>query len=439
MTEHSSASPTLTVGHTHGHAKRLTEGSREVPAIALCVRLSPLVFTVVVLEVASGLPYGLVQELAPLWLRTHGVTLAQLSLAGLVGLPWTLKALWAPLVDRFGTYRRWIAAGMLGCILGSLALAAVAREAAAPHLGLALFCLTLVAFSSATQDVALDGWMAAVTPETERGHVTGVRVGAYRAAMALSGGGAAVIGARWGWDMAFFAAAACLALTGLVVTRAPVPAPGEDQPGADWLRELRDWLLQPSSWALFAFMLLYKLGDAAMAPMTRPFLLQTGLDAGQVGMLSSTAGAVLVGAGALVGGGVLTRLGLRRGAWWLGGLQALSNLGYAGAASLGTVPAAIGATLAESFCTGLGTAASLAIVLEASSGGGGRQAATRFAALTTLAGLTRSLAGAVSGFGVERWGYAPWFACTFLFALPALALIPRVTRTRAETVAAAGG
>jgi PAT family beta-lactamase induction signal transducer AmpG len=408
-------------------------------AIRAGVRLTPLVLTVIVLEVASGLPYGLVQELAPLWLRTHGVTLAQLSMAGLVGLPWTLKALWAPLVDRLGTYRRWIAAGMVGCVVGALALAGVAARDRAPALGLALALLALVAFCSATQDVALDGWMAAVTPESERGSITGVRVGAYRGAMALAGGGAAVLGARWGWEVAFLAAAGGLALTGVAVARAPASEPAPEAPAADWFGELLAWLRQPSSWALFAFMLLYKLGDAAMAPMTRPFLLETGLDAGQVGMLSSTSGAVLVGLGALVGGGVLTRLGLRRAAWWLGGFQAVSNLGYAGAAILGTVPAAMGATFAESFCTGLGTAASLAIVLEASSGAGARQAATRFAALTTLAGLTRSLAGAISGFGVERWGYAAWFGFTFLLAMPALALIPRVTPKKPLATGLASG
>ena len=391
------------------------------------MRYRSLLVTVVALEIASGLPFGVVQDLAPLWLRVHGVDLATLGAMGLVGLPWTLKALWAPVVDRTGSFRRWIAVGLAGCTIGVAALAWLARGEGLPPVPALLALLAFVAFASATQDVALDGWMAQVTPEDARGPVTGARVSAYRGAMALAGGGAAWLGDRLGWSWGFGAGALALACVGLVVTRLPSPPARAAQPSADWGRELLAWLATPGSAALFAFMLLYKLGDAAMTPMTRPFLLSTGLSAGEVGLVTSTAGAVLVSVGALAGGAVLERIGLRSGVWLLGGLQAVSNLAYAGAATLAQKPIAIAAACVESLSTGLGTAASLAVVMTASAGGGGRHAATRFAALTTMAGITRTVAGAISGLGVEQLGYASWFALTFLFALPALALVPWIT------------
>jgi PAT family beta-lactamase induction signal transducer AmpG len=186
------------------------------------------------------------------------------------------------------------------------------------------------------------------------------------------------------------------------------------------------WARTPESRATFAFILLYKLGDSAMAPMTRPFLLAQGLDAGEVGLLTSTVGAVLVSVGALGGGLLLERSGLRTGALVLGGAQAASNLVYAGCAATGGRAAAIGASMTESLTSGLGTAASLAVVLAASAGGDGRQAATRFAALSMVTALTRTLAGAISGVAVEQVGYAEWFGLTFLLAVPALLLVPRV-------------
>jgi len=148
-----------------------------------------------------------------------------------------------------------------------------------------------------------------------------------------------------------------------------------------------------------------------------------------VGLLSSTAGAVLVSGGALLGGVLLERLGPMRGVLVLGSAQALSNLVYAAAAWRGDTAWAVAACVTESLTTGLGTAAMLSLVLAASAGAGS-QAATRFAVLSAAGGLTRTLAGAVSGFGAARFGYATWFLLTFGMALPALALVPWVTGAR---------
>ena len=390
-----------------------------------------LLAAVVALEVASGLPYGVVNELAPLWLRVRGVDLAALGALTLVGLPWTLKALWAPLVDRHGTLPRWIFGGLAGTAAGAGALAILAGRGGdlGGMLPLVVAVLVCVALASATQDLALDGWLVQVTPPEARGRVTGVRVASYRGAMALAGGGAAWIGATWGWPLAFGVAALVLATMAIPV--AGLEAPPREAPSTpgSWGAALGEWLASRERVALLLFVVLYKLGDAAMAPMTRPFLLDSGLDAGTVGLLSSTAGAVLVSGGAILGGVLLERLGPMWGVLVLGSAQALSNLVYAAAAWRGDTAWAVAACVTESLTTGLGTAAMLSLVLAASAGAGS-QAATRFAVLSAAGGLTRTLAGAVSGFGAARFGYATWFLLTFVMALPALGLVPWVTGAR---------
>ncbi len=379
------------------------------------------------LEFASGVPYGAINELVPIWLRVHGTDLASLGAITLVGLPWTLKPLWAPFVDRFGSWHRWM---LLGMLVAAGAIGALAGISGPGSIGLVPL-LVLGAMGSATADIAVDAYIVARVPPEEQGRVTGVRIAAYRGAMALAGGGATWIGSAWGWDVAFWSVAglqaailvACQWLRRVPqVTAASTPA---------WGRVLAGWLARPGTWELFALVLLFKLGDSAMAPMTRPFLLSAGLDAGQVGMISTTAGSVLTALGALLGGALVSRYGLSSMLVALGLTQAFSNLGYAAAAEVGGVPAAVVASVIESFTAGLGTSAMMSLSMRACRGAGEADTgglATRWAILSGIIGLTRTLSGAISGVGVESWGYPAWFVFTFALALPALVLAPRVVR-----------
>lgn len=379
-----------------------------------------LLAAVILLEAASGLPYGVVSELVPVWLRVHGTDLAALGAMSLVGLPWTLKALWAPFVDRHASFRVWMMIGLAGALVATLLL-----PLGAAQIGTVTTLLLALALFSATQDVAIDGWLVAAVPPGEQGRATGVRVAAYRVAMAVAGGGTVVVGDRFGWGWAFAAAGGTMGA--LLLAQARVPAVPRPPPASavHWFGELRGWLTQPGALLLFAFVLLYKLGDSAMGPMAKPYLLDAGLTPSEVGLLSSTVGAVLVSVGAVAGGDLVSRWGLRGAVVTLGGFQALSNLGYAAAAFTGGRGPAYAASVLESLTAGLGTAALLATAMRAAGGG---QSATRFALLTALVGLTRTLSGALSGVAVERVGYGSWFAFTFLLALPALFLAPAVTQ-----------
>ena len=193
-------------------------------------------------------------------------------------------------------------------------------------------------------------------------------------------------------------------------------------PAADWWRAFVAWLARPGAAAVLAFVLLYKLGDASMGPMVKPFWIDRGLSVEEIGFVSTTLGVAASVAGALAGGVFTSRVGIFRALWMLGLLQAVSNLGYAAvAAAHGGRIAIYAASLLESFAGGLGTAAFLAFLMHVCER---EQAATQYALLSALFGFTRSLAGAVSGLGASRLGYAPYFAVTFALALPAYALLP---------------
>ena len=376
-----------------------------------------LILDVLALEFASGMPYGVVMDLVPVWLRVHGMGLAELGALTLVGLPWTLKPLWAPLIDSVGTWQRWMSGGLF------LATVATALLLAVPP-GLLIAFLVLTAFASATQDIAVDGYLVARVPPAEHGRVNGVRVAAYRGAMALAGGGAVWVGDRFGWSYAFGAVVA-VQLVCVGIEAATAPAPRAAPTGATrFMATLLEWVTDRRRLPLFAFFLLFKLGDSAMAPMIKPFLL-TRMDAGSVGLLSSTAGAVLVAVGAVLGGEVASRLPLGRALVFLGSGQALSNLIYAFAAGSSGVGVAITASVAESFTSGLGTAGTMALAMRSARGD---QGATRFAVLSSVIGLTRTLSGAGSGVAVEGLGYTTWFSITFFLALPGLLLAGAAVR-----------
>lgn len=389
-------------------------------------RFLPLAAATLILEFASGVPYGAINELVPIWLRVQGTDLASLGAFTLVGLPWTLKPLWAPFVDRLGAWHHWI---LLGMVMAGVAIAAITGlNPDSPGL---VPLLVLAAFGSATADIAIDAYIVARVPPAEQGRVTGVRIAAYRGAMAVAGGGATWLGSAYGWPVAFASVVALqvAAMIGvLALKRVPKVASGT---APEWGAVLASWLRRPGTWELFLLVLLFKLGDSAMAPMTRPFLLEAGLDAGDVGIISTTGGSVLTAGGAILGGALVSRFGLSRMIVVLGGAQALSNVGYAVAAGLGGVPAAVLASVGESLSAGLGTSALMSLTMRACRGDSEADTgglATRWAILSGILGLTRTLSGAISGVGVEFWGYSNWFVLTFFLSLPALFLAPRVLR-----------
>jgi len=373
---------------------------------------------VAILYFAEGFPLGLAVDNLPVYFRAHGVSLETIGLLSVLGLPWTLKVFWAPLVDRLGARRQWISGALAVMTVATLAIPLADPASPGAFLWAVLLLLTI---ASATQDIAIDAYTIGLLVPGEEGVANGVRVSAYRVALIVSGGGLVVFAGQLGWPAAFGVGAAILALLAAAAWRSPSIARAR-QPAAAWRGALLAWLTRPGAPLVLLFVLVYKLGDASMGPMVKPFWLDRGLSVEEVGFVSTTLGVGASVLGALAGGLFASRRGIFAGLWALGILQAISNLGYAGVAAAGAGrPAIYAASLFESFTGGLGTAAFLSFLMHICER---EHAATQYALLSALFGLTRSLAGALSGFAASRMGYAAFFALTFLMALPAYGLLP---------------
>jgi len=409
-------------------------------------------FWVAVLYFAEGLPFGIVKEVVPVYFKVSGVSLTDIGLASLLGLPWTLKVVWSPLVDRYGERRQWIT----GCLLALMLFTALTPlfEPSLPTLGL-WSVLLAITVASATQDVAIDAYTIGLVDRGEEGDANGVRVSAYRIALIASGGGLVLLAPLLGWPAIFLMAAALFAALAVGTWSAPrivVPLAAR----REWLAPMRRWLLRPGAWAVLLFVLGYKLGDAAMGPMIKPFWIDRGLSVGEIGLVSTSFGVLATIAGALIGGRLTSRWGIFRALLAFGFAQAISNLGYAtvawlnppppqlALASLGDVARAVAepgrglvyaASMIESFTGGLGSAAFLSFLMHVCEK---EHAAVQYAALSAVFALSRDVAGAISGWATTHLGYTSYFVLTFFLAFPALALLPIVRLWIHDSVAESG-
>ncbi|HVG23354.1 MAG TPA: MFS transporter [Thermoanaerobaculia bacterium] len=383
---------------------------------------------VAILYFTQGFPFGIYDRTMGIYLRQQHVSLAQIGFVSSVGLAWSLKPLWAPLVDTFGSYRSWI--------LGSLAVLclAIGMFAATPAASTMFWAAAiLLAFASATQDIAIDALTIRITPDPLIGRINSIRVTAARIAFIAMGGGLATLSDSVGWDGAFLAAAA-LAFAVLVIVALFVPHDaGRMERHENLLKALGDWLRRNGA-LVFAVVLIYRLGDSALRPMIAPYWIDRGYSATEVGNVTTTIGMVCVILGAISGGWFVTRFGIFHGLVWLGIVQMLSNLGYAVVASTSAGrPGLYAAAVAESFCDGLGTAAFLSFLMSICDR---ENAATEYAVLTATFALPRTVIGATSGWLTESMGYAGYYWLTAALALPGLLLLPLV-RARVSTGAAA--
>lgn len=374
---------------------------------------------------SEGLPYGIVNELMPLYMRLHDVSLQQIGLLSAISLAWTWKVLWSPLVDRFGTYRGWVS-GSLIAITATLAVLAASDPRQVTLLWIAI---AVMAFASATQDIAADALMIRITPERLLGPVNSVRVAAYRGATIIAGGGLAALATPFGWRAAF--AVATVLAVGILLAVSVLPREQAIRVRRERIfAGLGRWLTRPRAAALIAFILLYKLGDFALAPMVKPYWVDRGFGAAEIGTVTTVVGISFLIAGAIAGGAAVARFGIYSCLIWFGILQMLSNLGYALIGSFGgNRPALYTATIIENFTWGLATAAFLAFLMSVCDR---EYAATQYALLSALFGLSRSLIGTASGFSATALGYSGYFWITVLLGVPGLLLIPWIRGDRGE-------
>ena len=385
-------------------------------------RTLPIIALIYVIE---GFPMG-VHDLWPIYLRRHGASLTEIGLLSALGLAWTLKVLWSPLIDRFGEWRRWIAGSMAVMTAAIFGVSQSDAHSVSISLWVALWVYCL---ASATQDVAIDAYSIGITEHGQEGPVNSIKAIAYRAGMLLAY--ALLLFPRWiGWPGTFALAAllsACMAATAFTIPRIQIP---QRERREIWSPLIR-WLGDRHGVEVIAFVMLYRIGDLAMGPMLSTFWVDRGFSDEEIAVVSKGLGIGAYVLGAAVGGWGVYRMGIAWGLWVFGGLALVSNLGYATVAAFpefGRV-GVYAAALTESLCGGLASAAFLSYLMNICQR---EHAAVQYALLTAAYRLLGFPVASMSGFLTERIDYAAYFALTAAMALPAFAFL-RHASTRIDT------
>ncbi len=388
--------------------------------------LTPRLGIMLPLGFASGLPLALTGGTLQAWLTEAGLDLTTIGLFAYVGLPYTLKFLWAPVMDRIvppwlGRRRGWMLVTQSGLALALTVMALIGpAEGAQVFAALAL----AVAFLSASQDIVFDAYRTDLLKPEERGLGAATWVMGYRIAMIASGSLALILAARLNWSAAYLCMAALMALGIVTILLSPEPEDAQVAPKsmaeAVW-GPLSEFLSRPMALALLGLIVLYKLGDAFAGALTTSFLLRgMQFSSEDIGVVRAFGmGATILGA--FIGGGLMPRLGLFRSLFVFGVLQALSNLSFMWLAWAGKSYAVMAfAVGAENLTGGMGTAAFVALVMSLCNH---RYTATQFALLSSVGALGRVFLGWPAAKLVEMAGWGPFFFVTFLAALPGLWLL----------------
>lgn len=375
----------------------------------------------------SGLPLPLTGGTLQAWMTVEGVDLKTIGIFALAGLPYTLKFLWSPLMDRFvppwlGRRRGWILASQVSVMAGIAAMAHISPRDAPLLMGaFALF----IAFSSASQDIVIDAYRTDLLHAAERGFGAAVFVTGYRVAMLVSGALALILSDYLGWQTTYLIMAA-LMIPGMVITFfSPDPEKAARPPatiGEAVLGPLRDFFSRKEALQILLLIVLYKLGDAYAGTLTTAFLIR-GLEfsASDVGFVNKGLGLAAVIIGAFFGGTLMVRFGLFRSLLFFGILQAVSNLSFMVLAWAGkSYPLMVAAVAFENVAGGMGTTAYVSLLMGLCNQ---KYSATQFALLSSLAAIGRTFVAPSSGFVVEAVGWADFFFITFITALPGLWMV----------------
>jgi len=397
---------------------------------SLQVFQKPKMAALLLLGFSSGLPLLLTSKTLQAWMTTENVSLTTIGLFSLVALPYSLKFLWSPFLDRFvppfmGRRRGWLIITQIALIV---AIAAMALQDPERALQLLAVNALVIAFLSATQDIAVDAYRTDVLEELEMGAGAAVYVLGYRIALIVTGAVALILADQLPWPVVYLLMAGLMGVGIMAAIFAPEPQL-QDRPPATLSEAVilpfqeyfqRSGVLQGA--LILVFIVLYKLGDALVSNMSTPFLLQVGFSQTDVGAIQGGMGILATIVGVLAGGAVLSRIGINRSLWLFGGLQALSNLVYFILAQIGrNYPFMVLAINVENFCAGLGTAAFVAFLMSLCNQ---RFSATQYALLSSLMAVSRDILVAPAGRLVDVTSWPVFFLITLVAAIPGLLLLP---------------
>lgn len=393
-----------------------------------------------VMGFACGLPLLLTITVLQAWMQDEGVDLAVIGMMALVGLPYTLKFLWAPFLDRFtlpflGRRRGWLLVAQVALIFSIAGLGFTDPGEKPWMVAVAAFIVT---FFSASQDIVVDAYRREDLVDEELGLGSSLYVNGYRVGMLLASGGGLILADLLPFHFVYLIMAACMLPAVLTTLLAPEPEIYVETPRtlkAAVFDPLIDYFQRPEAFWILAFILFYKIGDTMASAMTIPFYMDIGFTKSQIGAVVKLFGFWATIAGSLIGGVLMLRLKINRSLWIFGFLQAVSTACFAILARIGSSVFVLSGVIAfENLSSGMGTAAFVAFMASITNK---KFTATQYALLSSLMGVPRVLASAPTGFLAKYMGWEVFFITCALIAIPGLLLLFKFAPWHSKETAAA--
>ncbi|MDB4260552.1 AmpG family muropeptide MFS transporter [Porticoccaceae bacterium] len=398
---------------------------------------------------ASGMPLYILISLVPAWLRSEGVGLKEIGFFALIGLPYTWKFFWSPLLDRYrlaipgftklgasfsstfgfggGLRRGWMLATQIGLLLSIAALGFLNPNT--EIWSIAWLCL-LIAFLSATQDIVLDAYRRQILPDQELGLGNSIHVNAYRIAGLVPGSLSLILADSLPWQSVFMITAAFMFIGILMTLSIAEPKADARHPTTlnqaivDPFKEFFSRQSVQQACLILAFMLLYKLGDSMATALATPFYLDMGFSKTEIGLIAKHAALWPMIVGGILGGILMLKIGINRALWLFGLVQIVSILGFALLARVGEGLWLLGLVISfEYLGVGLGTAAFVAFMARSTHPA---FAATQLALFTALTAVPRTVASSFTGIIVEGVGWESFFYICTALAIPGMLLLFKV-------------
>lgn len=398
--------------------------------VRFCRQLvSPRMLVAFLMGFACGVPLLLTSSVLQAWMTEQGVDLSTIGLFSLVGLPYTLKFLWAPVFDRFtlplfGRRRGWLLVMQLVLILALVCLGLTDPGQSPWIVALAAFVAT---FFSASQDIVVDAYRREDLSDNELGLGSSFYVNGYRVGMLLAGSGGLILADHLAFAHVYLLMAASL-LVGVgttLICREPSLTRGTPKNFREAvLLPFTDYFTRDRALLLLLFIFLYKIGDQMASAITTPFYLSLGFSKTQIGAVAKLFGFWSTMMGGFVGGAILLRIGIIRSLWLFGILQAVSILSFSVLALMGpSLPALAVAITLEQLTSGMGTCAYVAYMASLTNK---KFTATQYALLSSCMGIPRVIVAAPAGYLAESLGWPLFFIGCTLAAIPGLLLLPQV-------------
>ncbi len=379
--------------------------------------------------ISSGLPLLLIGGTLKAWMKDQNVDLTLIGIFALTGLPYTLKFLWAPFMDRYvpgflGRRRGWIAICQVGLAIG---LAVISTINPAEQPGVLAFLCFILAFFGASQDIVIDAYRREILDDSELGLGSSMGVNGYRIGMLIAGALALVLSDHMTWGQVY------LAMSAIMVVAIGINFIALEPPTATALppKSLRDAVVLPFAdfiqrahgFEILLFILLFKIGDSMASDMFTPFYLDVGYSKTEIGVIGKLFGFWGGLGGAFVGGLAMVRLGVIKSLWVFGIFQMVSTAGFY---FLALIPPNLQALTAvvtvENICTGMATTAYVAFMASLCNK---RFTATQYALLSSLMGVPRVIFGSSSGYLAKNMGWPGYFLFCVALHLPGLLMLLR--------------